>query len=204
MTPQQEPQSQHRHFSRSAPLNDLEYYLSGPITSPEDYVEWFHEIRNAGPSDTVRIYINSPGGVVDTAIQFMRVLGETEAEVTCSIEGSCMSAATMVFLCADAFEITPHSLFMVHNYSGGMFGKGAELYDQAVFERKWSTNFMHEVYKNFLTPEEIDIVLNNKDLWMTSDEVLERCTRLMKARMDETNAELQAGTEDEQAMDAMG
>lgn len=159
-----------------------EFYLSGAITEPEDYVEWFDTIRNATENDTVKIYINSQGGVVDTAIQFMRVLSETDAHVICSIEGSCMSAATMVFLCASEFEITPFTLFMMHNYSGGIFGKGAEIYDQAVFERKWSTEFLHHIYKDFLTTEEINALLDNKDIWLSSSEVMERCQKLASAR----------------------
>lgn len=159
-----------------------EFYLSGVITEPEDYVEWFDTIRNATENDTVKIYINSQGGVVDTAIQFMRVLSETEAHVICSVEGSCMSAATMVFLCAQEFEITPFSLFMMHNYSGGMFGKGAELYDQAVFERKWSTEYFRYIYKDFLEEAEITSLLDNKDIWLTSTEVMERCQKLANAR----------------------
>ncbi len=165
--------------------NYYEFYLSGAITAPEDYVEWFNIIRNASGNDTVKIYINSRGGDADTAIQFMRVLGETDAHVICSIEGSCMSAATMVFLCGSEFEITPHSLFMVHNYSGGIFGKGAEIYDQAVFERKWSAEFLRHIYKDFLTEQEVQNLLDNKDMWMTSSEVLERCTKMAKARAAE-------------------
>lgn len=159
-----------------------EFYLSGEITEPEDYVEWFDTIRNATENDTIKIYINSQGGVVDTALQFMRVLSETNAHVICSIEGSCMSAATMVFLCAQEFEITPFSLFMMHNYSGGMFGKGAELYDQAVFERKWSTEYFRYIYKDFLEEAEITSLLDNKDIWLSSDEVMERCQKLANAR----------------------
>ena len=170
---------------RKVSANYYEFYLSGAITAPEDYVEWFNIIRNAGPNDTVKIYINSRGGDADTAIQFMRVLGETDAHVICSIEGSCMSAATMVYLCAQEFEITPHSLFMVHNYSGGIFGKGAEIYDQAVFERKWSTEFMKHIYKDFLSESEIVGLLDNKDMWMTSSEVMERCQAMAKARAAE-------------------
>ena len=159
-----------------------EFYLSGAITEPEDYVEWFDTIRNATENDTVKIYINSQGGMVDTAIQFMRVLSETDAHVICSIEGSCMSAATMVFLCAQEFEITPFSLFMMHNYSGGMFGKGAELYDLAVFERKWSTEYFRYIYKDFLEEAEITSLLDNKDIWLSSNEVMERCQKMANAR----------------------
>ena len=173
-----------------------EYYLSGVITEPEDYVSWFNEIRNATSNDVVKIYINSRGGDVDTALQFMRVLAETDAHVICSIEGSCMSAATMIFLCGMEFEITPFSLFMVHNYSGGIFGKGAEIYDQAVFERKWSIEFMRHIYKDFLSDKEIEALLDNKDMWMDSAEVLERCTKMAELRAEAARAALEAAQED--------
>jgi len=162
-----------------------EFYLSGTITGPEDYIEWFNTIRSAGPQDEVKIYINSRGGDVNCALQFMRVLSETQATVICSVEGCCMSAATMIFLCADVFEVTPHSLFMFHNYSGGIFGKGGEIYDQAVFEREWSKQFLQHIYKNFLTNKEIDSLLENKDLWLHSQEVSNRVEKLCEARTKE-------------------
>lgn len=182
---------------RKVAANYYEFYLSGAITAPEDYVEWFNIIRNATSNDVVKIYINSRGGDADTAIQFMRVLGETDAHVICSIEGSCMSAATMVFLCAQEFEITPHSLFMVHNYSGGIFGKGAEIYDQAVFERKWSMEFMQHIYKDFLTDNEITSLLDGKDMWMTSSEVMDRCQAMAKARAAELEADSDVDSEED-------
>jgi ATP-dependent protease ClpP protease subunit len=159
-----------------------EFYLSGYIDEPQEYVEWFDTIRNATQNDTVKIYINSQGGAVDTAIQFMRVISETDATVVCSIEGSCMSAATMIFLCAQEFEITPHSLVMLHNYSGGIFGKGGEIFDQAVFEREWSSRFLTHIYKDFLTDTEVKSLLDNKDIWLHSEDVLVRCQNLAKAR----------------------
>jgi ATP-dependent protease ClpP protease subunit len=162
-----------------------EFYLSGLITGPEDYIEWFNTIRSASDQDVVKIYINSSGGDLNTALQFMRVLSESPATVVCSVEGSCMSAATMIFLCADVFEVTPHSLFMFHNYSGGIFGKGGEIYDQAVFEREWSKQFLQYIYKDFLTSKEIDSLLENKDLWLHSEEVSNRVETLCEARTKE-------------------
>ena len=166
-----------------------EFYLSGYLEEPQEYVDWFDTIRNATANDQIRIYINCRGGDLDAAIQFMRVLGETEAEVTCSVEGSCMSAATMIFLCADNFEVTPHSLFMFHNYSGGVFGKGGEMYDQAVFERKWSNAFLNHIYQDFLTAKEIEGLLDNKDLWLDSEDVLKRCQALVAARYPDQEPE---------------
>ena len=165
-----------------------EFYLSGLITGPEDYIEWFNTIRSAGEQDVVKIYINSSGGDLNTALQFMRVLSESPATVVCSVEGSCMSAATMIFLCADVFEVTPHSLFMFHNYSGGIFGKGGEIYDQAVFEREWSKQFLQYIYKDFLTSKEIDSLLENKDLWLHSEEVSNRVEALCEAKAKEAKS----------------
>lgn len=172
-----------RGTSYSKPVAHVhEFYLTGAIEDAENYIEWFDIIRNASSSDTVRIYINSPGGDLFTTLQFLRVMSDTEATVVCSVEGACMSAATMIFLHGHSQEVTPHSLFMFHNYSAGTFGKGGEMYDQLQFERTWSENFMTEVYQDFLTAEEISSMMHNKDIWMGSDEVVARLTKMMEKR----------------------
>lgn len=161
--------------------NFYEFYISGELQNPEEYIQWFDTIRHAEEHDAVKLYINSHGGDLFTAIQFMRVLGETKATVIASVEGACMSAATMIFLCADSFEVTPHSVFMFHNYSGGTIGKGGEMIDQLQHERKWSQSLMNEIYRDFLTKEEIEHMLDNKDYWMDGHEVLKRLEKRVKA-----------------------
>ena len=175
--------SQLGNGSFSKPVAQVhEFYLSGPIEDADDYIEWFDTIRNASSTDTIRIYINSPGGDLYTTLQFLRVMAETEAHITTSVEGACMSAATMIFLAGHTQEITPHSLFMFHDYSSGTFGKGGEQYDQIQFERAWSKKFMTEVYKDFLTETEIESMMHNKDIWMGHEEVVERLTLLAEKR----------------------
>ena len=182
--------------SFSKPVAQLhEFYLSGPIIDAEEYIEWFDTIRNASSVDSIRIYINSPGGDLYTTLQFLRVMGDTQAHITCSVEGACMSAATMIFLHGHAQEVTPHSLFMFHNYSAGVFGKGGEMYDQLQFEREWSKNFMREVYADFLTEAEIESMMHNKDIWMDSIEVARRLEALYKKREAEADNEA-AGLDD--------
>lgn len=159
-----------------------EFYISGLIDASEEYTTWFDTIRNANQNDVIKIHINSYGGDLFCAIQFMRVLAETEARVICSVEGACMSAATMIFLCGDEIEVTPHSVFMFHNYSGGTIGKGGEMIDQLLHEQKWSSKLLTETYTDFLTAEEIQSMLNNKDIWMDSDEVIIRVNNMITAR----------------------
>ena len=159
----------------SKPICNLhEFYLTGTIESAEHYVDWFDCIRHAGEHDAIKIYINSYGGDLFTAIQFLRVLTESPAVKIVSVEGACMSAATMIFMAADQLEVTPHSVFMFHNYSGGTIGKGGEMIDQLLHERKWSEKLLADIYNGFLTPEEIRSMLDNKDIWMDGEEVVKR------------------------------
>jgi ATP-dependent protease ClpP protease subunit len=154
--------------------NLYEFYICGAIEEPECYIDMFDIIRHSRPHDTIKIYLNSFGGDMFTGIQFLRVLSEAEGEVIVSIEGACMSAATLIMLAADSVEITPNSSVMIHNYSSGTFGKGNEMHLQIQHERKWSEKLFKQVYEDFLTESEIKSVLDGKDLWMDSEETLLR------------------------------
>lgn len=182
-----------RFFSKQY-VNIYEFYLCGELETPEEYIQWFDTIRHAGETDVIKIYINSPGGNVFTAIQFMRVLKESSAKIVMSVEGECASAATMIFLCGDSFEVSEHSMFMFHNYSSGVFGKGGEMFDQLKHERKWSERLLREIYEDFLTEQEIVSILDNKDIWMSGDEIIER----LKAKKAVIESESETEGEQEQ------
>ena len=167
-------------FTDKALAHLHEYYITGTIEEANKYTEWFNQIRHAPPTDIIKLYINSEGGSLWTAIQFMRVIRECKAPVVASVEGACMSAATIIFLMSDTYEISPHSMFMFHNYSGGTIGKGGEMIDQIKHERVWSEKLLFEIYQNFLTDAEIRAILENKDIWMTAEEVVQRLNRKAK------------------------
>jgi ATP-dependent protease ClpP protease subunit len=169
-----QPASQLKAFINKPVAALHTFYLSGTIGEPNEYISWFEVMRNAGENDIIQIHINSYGGDLFTAIQFLRAIADSPAHVVCSVEGACMSAATMVFLCADSFEVSEHSIFMFHNYSGGTMGKGGEMIDQLMHERKWSQHLLNRIYKDFLTEDEVASVLDNRDIWMDGEQVLKR------------------------------
>lgn len=173
----------------------FDLYLCGEILPPENYIDHFEIIRNAGENDVIRLHINSAGGDLSTAIQFNRVIQESQAQICASAEGYCMSAATMIFLAANMFEISDHCFFMFHNYSGGTFGKGGEMYDHIVSERKWSDKLVNKVYHDFLTPSEIKSILDNKDIWMDGDEVKKR----LEIKIDKMNSDAEKAEAEEVA-----
>lgn len=164
-------------------------YLSGPILGPEHYTKWFHLMRHCSENDVIMLHINSQGGDAATAIQFMRAMTDSPATIIASVEGNCMSAATMIFLTADLFQVSEHSMFMFHNYSGFSYGKGGEMFDSITHERKWSKNMLEGCYRDFLTQAEIDAMLDGKDIWMDADEATERLMKRAELREAEEQQE---------------
>lgn len=181
-------------FSNKSLVQQHDLYLTGEIGPADQYTDWFELLRNASKSDIIRIHINSYGGDLFTAVQLMRCITESEGNIIASVEGACMSAATMVFLQADTFEVSEHSAFMFHNYSGISIGKGGEMFAQVSFEKKLFDKLMNKVYSEFLSENEIKDILEGRDLWLDGDEVI---TRLKSMKKDAEQLELKLGDDDD-------
>jgi len=158
------------------------FYLCGEIKEAEEYIEWFQILRSVGETDIVYIRINSEGGDLFSTLQLVRAIQESSATIICSVEGICMSAATLVFLSADRYELSDHTMFMFHNYSSGTIGKGGEMYDQITHFRVWSEKLFNSFYKDFLTDAEIKSMLDNKDIWLNAEEVAKRLEHRVKTQ----------------------
>ena len=180
-----------------------EFYLTGRIEEADEYISVFDMIRHASEEDVIKIYVNSPGGDLFTALQFGRAMGDSDATIIVSVEGQCCSAATIIALAADMVELSNHCVWMCHNYSSGMIGKGHELHSQAEFERDWSIKLMKDIYDGFLTDKEINAMLDGRDIWLAADDVMKRLEQRhnkMKRKAKKTMQEIkmtQAKDQDE-------
>lgn len=181
-----------------------EFYLTGRIEEADEYISVFDMIRHASEEDVIKIYVNSPGGDLFTALQFGRAMGDSDATIIVSVEGQCCSAATIIALAADMVELSNHCVWMCHNYSSGMIGKGHELHSQAEFERDWSIKLMKDIYDGFLSESEIQRMLNGADLWMGADDVMRRLEQRhnkMKRKAKKTMQEIKMTQMKEQGDD---
>ena len=167
-------QNGNRLFASKPMATFHEFYLTGRIEEADEYISVFDMIRHATSEDVVKIYVNSPGGDLFTALQFGRAMGDSDATIIVSVEGQCCSAATIIALAADMVELSNHCVWMCHNYSSGMIGKGHELHSQAEFERDWSIKLMKDIYDGFLTDKEINAMLDGRDIWLAADDVMKR------------------------------
>jgi len=158
----------------------FDLYLTGIIGEAKEYQDWNQILRMSSEHDAVIIHINSSGGDMFSAIQLMKAISESPATVIASVEGMCMSAATLIFLSAEVCEISEHSHFMFHTYSSGNWGKGNEQLAGVQADDKWARNLFQSVYRDFLTTQEMKQMIDGKDFWMSPKEVTDRLEKRNK------------------------
>ena len=165
--------------------NIYHLWLIDEIEGARNFMKWFDILQSAGEDDLVIIHINCWGGELMTAVQIITQIKLCQAQVLCQIESACCSAATMVALACDGMYCYPHAYMMIHTASGCSFGKQSDIKREEEFYNPWLENFFCEIYKHFLSKKEIQDVLSGKDMWLRSDEVMER----FKKRVDIINRE---------------
>lgn len=167
-------QEQCEVFQSTITINSYDIILDGPIQGPEYYRQAFHVLRNAREGERINVIISSPGGRLDSAITFINLFKETEAEVLAVIEGEAHSAASMIALSAHGVHVKPYASMMIHHASFGSGGTVQNVMDHVNFTSKQTERLIRDVYKQFLTEEEISEVIRNREIWLTDEEIGER------------------------------
>lgn len=153
----------------------MEIYLTDAIKEPMMYCEVFYEIKTAKSGCTIKLIINSGGGIVSTATMLEDALRETKAKTIAHVTGCAASAATTIALTCDELTMSDGSEFMVHNYSHGTHGTGAQVKEYVDFVDRESAKGTRKIYEGFLTPEEIELIINHdKEIWLNKDETIAR------------------------------
>lgn len=152
----------------------IDFYLYEVIEDISQYVDFLRAVEYAKQDDTVQVHVNCPGGDVDVAWNIYDVLHQTKANVVMSIEGMCASATSMIILAGSEWKVNPHSYVMVHAWSGYRFGKRNEMNAQADFEKRYLETKFREMYRDFMTEEEVELCLEGKDYYFTPEETLQR------------------------------
>lgn len=170
----------YQHYEQHVARRIQHYYLSSAIEGPEQYIDMIHRIQTANPDDIVYIHLNTPGGHLDTGVQIINAIQSSPAHVTVSIEANCHSLGTLIFLAADEFIVHDNCLMMIHNFSGGVFGKGNEQQSQLEAQIKWFNTLARKLYIPFLSSDEFDRIARGEDLWLQSDDIRKRLEKMVK------------------------
>lgn len=149
-------------------------YLTAEIEEPSTYSELFHTLTTADENKTVHIVINTLGGVVSSGLMIAEAIKQSKAWVVCELVGDVCSIGTVITMACDELRAANNLSFMIHNYSGGLVGKGHEMKTRQNFVDSNIRDTFTEFYKGFLTEDEISKVLEDTDMWFGTQEVLDR------------------------------
>lgn len=168
-------------WSREIPIavkdNAIDVFMNTCIQEPEVYNELCYKLITAKSSDTFYMWLNTPGGVIDSAFMITDAMEKSKARIIGKLSGTVASAGTLITLACDEIEVADHTSFMIHNYSTGMQGKGHELKAYQTFTDRELNSAFSDIYKKFLSKDEIAEVIDGKDMWLNKAEVIGRWNR---------------------------
>jgi ATP-dependent protease ClpP protease subunit len=147
--------------------------LHGPIIAADQFVWAVQALEAAGEDDMVEISLQSPGGSLDVADYFIHAMRKTEGHIHIVATGNCSSAATLILLQADSFELSENFNSLIHNGSIGSMGNFNEYRAQVSFYPQWMEKALRNGYEGFLTEKEMNDLMDGKDIILNATQWVE-------------------------------
>ncbi len=161
-------------YKQTIPVNLYHFYIIDEIGDPTAFLDLINTLKTAEEHDTIFIYLNTPGGSLQTTVQIISAMRQCAATVVTCLEGEVCSAGTLIFLAGNKHIVNPNCTFMIHNYSQWIGGKGNEVALRVKYSEQYFKKLAVDLYKGFLSEDEIQSVIDGKDYWMDSEEVIAR------------------------------
>lgn len=162
--------------------NVFDIILDDNIREPSYYRDAFQVFRQAQQGDRINLILNNSGGRLDSAICFVNLIKETDAEVLAILEGETHSAASIIALNAHGVHVKPYASMMIHHASFGSGGTVQNVMDHVNFTSKQTERLIRETYQFFLSESELDEVIRNREIWLTDEEIGERLDKMFEQR----------------------
>ena len=120
----------------------------------------------------IYLHINSGGGEVNAALSTVDTIRNNKIPIVSIIEGSAASAATLISIVCHERHIHKHAMMLIHQISGGFWGKMEEFKDE-MKNMKQTMKIIMKIYKEYgKIPEEKLSELLKKDIWWKSKKCL--------------------------------
>lgn len=161
---------------RSLPANAIHnFYLYGSIASESDeYVDMITTLDYADEGDTINIYINTPGGDLDTTVSIIHAMMRSKANVVSHADGRVASAGTLIFFAAKSFVVYPYAGTMFHDASSIIGGKANENLKSAQATVDLIRKICMDLYVPYFSEDEVNTILAGGDYYCDADELYQR------------------------------
>jgi len=152
-------------------------YLYGPVNDVNvlNIKQMINKFDEEHRKNTIRkqpkkiiLHINSFGGFLESGINLMNIIDESNVPIIALVEGVSASASTMVLVKAKYRIIAPNGLVLIHQHGSSIEGK----YNKQQFEAKISKDvydFLLKLYKKttVISSNALSKLLSS-DIWMTA------------------------------------
>jgi ATP-dependent protease ClpP protease subunit len=168
-----EPHGSYTEYTQS--YSKIVVDIDEEVKSAKYYRHICNKIRELGETDEVEFNINSNGGDLHGLISLLDAINLTNANVTAYCKGSCDSAASLLALSCHDIVVSPYCTMLVHFAEMGIQpDRMYELRNQLDHYNELCKRVFVDVYQGFLTDAEIEDVINGKQMWLQSEEIIER------------------------------
>lgn len=119
------------------------------------------------------LHLCTNGGEIFSAFAIVDTIRRMKSKVYTYVEGSVASAGTFLSLLGTKRYMGKHSHLLIHQLSGGMYGKFSEMEDEM-----YNCNSLMKIIKSFykehtkIPMKKLDEILK-KDIWLTAEECLQ-------------------------------
>ena len=150
---------------------DEEVWFGDEVT-PESLHGMLYGLKNEF-ADDVHIRLNSFGGSCNAAVRMHDDIRAYPGEVTVTVSGTAASAGTVLAMAADRLEMTPGSLWMVHDPSTFAWGNERDLNEAVNLLRACKESILNVYGKRCPKPREEVAAMMNAATWMDANQALE-------------------------------
>jgi ATP-dependent protease ClpP protease subunit len=181
------------YFLEQRPITKLVVPIDTDFKDAAHYRMVVNKILELSELDCVEFHINSPGGDLSGLVALLHGINATEAETVAVIQGECHSAASILALSCDSVQVGPFANMLCHSIRYGLTGKGADIRSQVNHTNAYAEMIFRNAYEYFLSEEEINDVLDGKELWLDFDEINERLTHKYSLLQEQQDASFGQG-----------
>jgi len=168
--------------ARQRVSNEYDVSIRDAIDSNDYFADLIELLRTATQADVFHLYFSTDGGMLDATQELLAAMSVTEATVVGHLVNKAISAGSIIFLNCHEWQVYSGSFMMIHQMSYSAGGGNQNVKGQVDFYAKMNEKLVKNTYTGFLTPEEIQDVLNGKDVYLEDVEVAERLEQYAEFR----------------------
>jgi ATP-dependent Clp protease protease subunit len=131
-------------------------------------------VKNGIEPPPIKLHITTYGGLIHAAFSAIACIKSSKVPVHTIVDGYAASAGTLISVCGAKRYIHRHSSMMIHELSGGAWGRMSVMEDQMEDMKKMMVK-LKEIYTSHtnLTGKQLDKIMKKDSDWY-ADECLEK------------------------------